>query len=103
MTGSDNQRGRVWAALLSLPSIIAIAVIGAGKIAASLGSPVFDHFPIVGGVVIITFILIPFCTVILVGWAIARWANHGEVPPWLLAAAVGNALAFWMFYEMTTM
>ena len=103
MTGSDNQRGRIWAALLSLPSIIAIVLFGAGKIAESFGNRAFGNHPLIGGLVLATFVLIPLCTVILVGWSVARWAQHGGVAGWLLAAAAGNGLAFWIFYELTRM
>ena len=101
MTSADDKSGRVRAALLSLPSIVALTLFGVGTIVEALGYRAFGNNPAVGGVVLITFILIPLATVILVGWAIARWANHGAVPGWLLAATAGNGVAFWIFYQMT--
>ena len=91
------------AVFLSVPSVSAIGLFGVGRTMEAIGSREFGRSGLVGVAILVSFALIPIATVILIGWAIARWANRGSVPRWLLIAAAGNSLAFWLFYQMTRM
>lgn len=103
MTTPQDTGNRPLALLLSVPSVFAAVLFGVGKILESLGNRDFGNSGFVGVSVLLSFALIPVATVILVAWAVARWANHGSVPGWLLAAAIGNGFVFAVLYQMTSM
>ena len=89
--------------MLSVPSVVALAFFVGGRIPGALGNHSFSNSFGAGLLVLVCLLLVPLCSVILVAWAITRWANHGWVPGWMVAAAAGNAFVFGWLYRMTTM
>ena len=95
------KRGKMWATILSLPSLIAVALVFVVKIAELLGNYSLGYNVVTGALVAATYVLSPVASVVLIGWAIARWINKDTVPTWMLLAAIGNGIVFFVLYQMT--